>query len=250
MKNDLEKMKQNKVKLMNQMKADAVKFRNLQTARAKEIAQLKKEQRKKDNMIRQLTSEKNVKEGILKRKHEEINYLKNKMRAPVARPNGKQFSPLKAKQNWVALQSKMMKSLTQNQKLEFFETEMMKVIEERKQFKIELEDNRIALGSVTSTEEKNKIIDQMDTVSKSLEYAESRITELQGEMLCYSTSDTDEDIGLEVLVQKLNKEECSYIMKKMYEYCRENVGSSKQYEKRVELLEKENQKVTSLTTKR
>ena len=62
------------VKLMNQIKEDATKNRQKELQRNREVAKLKKEQRLKDNQIRNLETEKNRKELVLKRKQEEVGF--------------------------------------------------------------------------------------------------------------------------------------------------------------------------------
>ena len=65
-----------KVKLMQKMKEEANRFKELELKRAREIAQLRKESRKRENEIRTLQMDKRVKETVLKRKQEEVNALR------------------------------------------------------------------------------------------------------------------------------------------------------------------------------
>ena len=60
------------VKLMNQIKTETVKSREAEKRRQREIGQLKKEQRAKDNQIRGLKTEKHHRDLVLKRKQEEV----------------------------------------------------------------------------------------------------------------------------------------------------------------------------------
>lgn len=66
---------------MQKMKEEANRFKELELKRAREIAQLRKESRKRENEIRTLQMDKRVKETVLKRKQEEVNALrKNQVR--------------------------------------------------------------------------------------------------------------------------------------------------------------------------
>lgn len=57
---------------MNKMKDDAQKNRQLELQRDKEINQLRKSQRMKDNQIKTMEAERKQKEIVLKRKQEEV----------------------------------------------------------------------------------------------------------------------------------------------------------------------------------
>jgi hypothetical protein len=70
---DLKKMK---VKLMNQLKHEAIKSKQTEQKRIREIALLKKSNLKKDTQIKILESEKRCRDIILKRKQEELQTLR------------------------------------------------------------------------------------------------------------------------------------------------------------------------------
>ena len=57
---------------MRQLQEEAQKTRQSELRRQKEVAQLKKQERMKDNKIRTLETDKKKKETILKRKLEEV----------------------------------------------------------------------------------------------------------------------------------------------------------------------------------
>ena len=57
---------------MKQIKEDTEKNKQAEQRRSKEIAQLRKEQLKKEGMIRNLEKEKRQKDVVLKRKQEEV----------------------------------------------------------------------------------------------------------------------------------------------------------------------------------
>ncbi|XP_049882022.1 kinesin-like protein KIF21A isoform X2 [Pectinophora gossypiella] len=76
MRNDLQNMKRDKVKLVQRMRTEAKRHAQAEAARAKEVAQLKKESRKNANLIRSLEAETKLKEQVLKRKQEEVSLLR------------------------------------------------------------------------------------------------------------------------------------------------------------------------------
>ena len=60
---------------MNKMKEDAQRNRQLELQRDKEINQLRKSQRMKDNQIKTMEAERKQKEIVLKRKQEEVVFF-------------------------------------------------------------------------------------------------------------------------------------------------------------------------------
>jgi hypothetical protein len=72
------------VKLLNKMKEEAAKHKDVELRTNREIAQLRKESRKRENTIRSLEAEKRVKEAVLKRKQEEVTALRKMQRGPLS----------------------------------------------------------------------------------------------------------------------------------------------------------------------
>ena len=63
---------------MKQIKEDTEKNKQAELRRSKEIAQLRKEQLKKEGLIRNLEKEKRQKDVVLKRKQEEVIIITKK----------------------------------------------------------------------------------------------------------------------------------------------------------------------------
>ncbi|CAH0405180.1 unnamed protein product [Chilo suppressalis] len=76
LRNELQNMKRDKVKLVQRMRTEAKRHAQAEAARAKEVAQLRKESRKNANLIRSLEAETKLKEQVLKRKQEEVSLLR------------------------------------------------------------------------------------------------------------------------------------------------------------------------------
>ncbi|CAH2050827.1 unnamed protein product, partial [Iphiclides podalirius] len=73
---ELQNLKRDKVKLVQRMRTEAKRHAQAEAARAKEVAQLRKESRKNANLIRSLEAETRLKEQVLKRKQEEVSLLR------------------------------------------------------------------------------------------------------------------------------------------------------------------------------
>lgn len=72
---DLDEMKRLKVQLLKKVKEEAKRARQLEIAHDREVAQLRREKRIKDNTIRTLETEKRQRENVLRRKHEEVSEM-------------------------------------------------------------------------------------------------------------------------------------------------------------------------------
>uniref|UniRef100_A0A8C3YK94 Kinesin-like protein KIF21A n=1 Tax=Catagonus wagneri TaxID=51154 RepID=A0A8C3YK94_9CETA len=77
---DVMEMKKTKVRLMKQMKEEQEKARLIESRRNREIAQLKKDQRKRDHQLRLLEAQKRNQEVVLRRKTEEVTALRRQVR--------------------------------------------------------------------------------------------------------------------------------------------------------------------------
>ncbi|XP_045488481.1 kinesin-like protein KIF21A isoform X2 [Pieris rapae] len=76
LRNELQNLKRDKVKLVQRMRMESKRHAQAEAARAKEVAQLRKESRKNANLIRNLEAETKLKEQVLKRKQEEVSLLR------------------------------------------------------------------------------------------------------------------------------------------------------------------------------
>ncbi|XP_068626168.1 kinesin-like protein KIF21B [Battus philenor] len=76
LRSELQNLKRDKVKLVQRMRTEAKRHAQAEAARAKEVAQLRKESRKNANLIRSLEAETKLKEQVLKRKQEEVSLLR------------------------------------------------------------------------------------------------------------------------------------------------------------------------------
>lgn len=186
---DVEEMKRAKVKLMNQVRNEGLRHREVDKLRVKEITQLKKESRKQDVRVRKLESETKMKDAVLRRKIEEVEMLKNKgiagnkrVNPRVAGSSGvmsgsgigsstiyrsrlpKNTSPVKGKQVWSRVQLNLMKDVNSRFSVANLEREMVQLIARRSYLNGELE------GETDP--------DRIDTIESNLKMVESSINKV------------------------------------------------------------------------
>ena len=85
-------MKRNKVRLVQKMKEESTRHRQMENQRNREMSTLKKLGRKHESKIKSLEAEKRMKEIALKRKNEEVSILRRaqrKISQGLKTPNGK-----------------------------------------------------------------------------------------------------------------------------------------------------------------
>lgn len=105
-KNELLEMKRAKVKVINKMKEESQRHRETESKRLREIAQLKKESRRNENMIKSMEAQNRIKEQVLKRKQEEVSILRKIQRSKYgARNKGITYSEKDAKIKWRKLEN-------------------------------------------------------------------------------------------------------------------------------------------------
>uniref|UniRef100_A0A1A8NYY5 Kinesin motor domain-containing protein n=1 Tax=Nothobranchius rachovii TaxID=451742 RepID=A0A1A8NYY5_9TELE len=90
---DVTEMKKTKVALMRQMKDQQERNRVSESRRNREIASLKKEQRRAEHQLRQLEAHKRQQELILRRKNEEVTALRRQVRPTSGKVSRKVSSP-------------------------------------------------------------------------------------------------------------------------------------------------------------
>ncbi|XP_014864992.1 PREDICTED: kinesin-like protein KIF21A isoform X2 [Poecilia mexicana] len=90
---DVTEMKKTKVSLMRQMKEQQERSRAAECRRNREIASLKKDQRRAELQVRQLEAQKRQQELILRRKNEEVTALRRQVRPVSGKANRKLSSP-------------------------------------------------------------------------------------------------------------------------------------------------------------
>ena len=72
LKSEVLDMKRNKVRLVQKMKEESNRHREMEARKNRELSQMKKVTRKNESLIKSLEAEKRMKENILKRKNEEV----------------------------------------------------------------------------------------------------------------------------------------------------------------------------------
>jgi kinesin family protein 4/21/27 len=253
LKNDVDFMKRTKVKLQIQLKTEGVKLRELEAKKGREISQLKKDQRKKDLQIKSLESKDKLKDQMLKRRHEEFSALKKKQAlAQSKRVAGKvistkKFSPVKAKESWGQLRVNISKEALMRSSIESREKEMLSHINHRAELLEEIETLNSIDANTSSTADINEINERLDTLLATLDYTEEQISMIQRDLIEIASNKDESGNSMATAINALNKDECGYVMQKMYEHTVEHIASAGAAARRLDAIEQDNVKLATET---
>uniref|UniRef100_T1J740 Kinesin motor domain-containing protein n=1 Tax=Strigamia maritima TaxID=126957 RepID=T1J740_STRMM len=236
---DLTDMKRSKVRLLNKMKEEATKHKDSEVKRNREIAQLKKDSRVKANQIRSLEAEKKLKEGMLRRKKEEVFALKklarpmsDKVAGRVIQPKfsrnlpfvKKPFSPKLAKHKWQTVEKEISKAILNRQTIASLEKDMERWLEERHSLSHDLDrcvrkrDKAILERKVDDTTVRD-FEDQIENLKANIDYIQENITECQANIMQMEVPKTEggsDALDSAVVLSGLGLEETKYLLEKLF----------------------------------
>lgn len=157
------------------------------TRKTREIAQLRKEQRRQKNAVLTLQAKMNAKEQVLKRKSEEVTALRKSQRGLVFQNKARQ-AVLKLEQSrsphhrWENLSHTILHSARNKQLLTQLETELERLVKEREELGRELkrieDPQRVDKGSEYSNEEDN-LKTNIGYLQENIEHVQKAIMEFE-----------------------------------------------------------------------
>ncbi|XP_055933295.1 kinesin-like protein KIF21A isoform X2 [Argiope bruennichi] len=234
LKNDVAEMKKAKVRLINKMKEDSKHHLMTEQRRNREIAQLKKQSRMKENQIRTLEAEKRMKENVLKRKQEEIMALRksakpmsDRVAGRVSQSKDSTFiirrrqlaSPKAAKLRWQSLEKSINQLVINRQSVNNTERDMERYLKERERLNKKLEILKQKRETAVLDKKSQDIIqsydDDIETLKATIDYCQENISECQSTIV--QMEETKEDIDLqdvEKFVANLGTQEAKYFLAK------------------------------------
>lgn len=222
-KNEVLEMKRAKVRLINKMKEESQKHKDLELRRLREIAQLRKESRKNANVIKSMQNERKIKDQVLKRKQEEVSVLRKNQRGRLSlkaygRLN-KGFSEKVAKQKWLKVEKVINNIAMSKRGLVEQEVRMEHFLEKREVLGKELEALEERRKQAV---EKNQDVTQLDSyiedIKENINYVQETISETQHNVMAIEeTEDASENHDLQQLVTTIyDIDEAKYIIHKLY----------------------------------
>uniref|UniRef100_A0A7N6B9Y9 Kinesin motor domain-containing protein n=1 Tax=Anabas testudineus TaxID=64144 RepID=A0A7N6B9Y9_ANATE len=200
---DVAEMKKTKVRLMKQMKEQQEKNRMNESRRNREIASLKKDQRKQEHQLKLLEAQKRQQELILRRKTEEVTALRRQVRptsgkvirkvivpepaqdSPHRPPSGRMYSSVRV---WVCREAKkrtvgVYSTRVARNKWQSLERRISDVIMQRMTISnMEADMNRLLKQREELTKRKEKVIRKRDRLVREGPDAEKAMLPLNEEV--------------------------------------------------------------------
>ncbi|XP_018328616.1 kinesin-like protein KIF21A isoform X2 [Agrilus planipennis] len=223
LKNELTDMKRAKVKLINKMKEESQRHKEAERNQIREIAQLRKESRKKASLLRAMEAECKIKEQVLKRKQEEVSLLrKNQMRGLSAKAAGRiknEFSEKAVKRKWSQIEKAINNIAMNRSGLVQQEVRMEHFLEKREALGRELEilhhRRKQALAKSQDTTQLESLIED---VEENIKYVQETIAEAQQNVMeIEETQDESEENNIQKIITSLQDvNEAKYLIQKLY----------------------------------
>lgn len=238
---ELGEMKKTKVRLMKQVKEEAGKTRQTELRRNKEVTQLRKEQLKNQNLIRNLEKTNKHREVVIKRKQEEVEILKKKnmpnmsaktagrvgrYERPVTIPIGPSstrrrrrgdFSAKAAKQKWDAIEKNIGTVINKKQTIAYMERDMDVWLKYREKIckKMEKYTKRrdAAIANSRDPADVKALSDTVETLNLQVQQAQENITECQANIMqMEEAKEEGESLDITAIMTTVNLDEGKYLL--------------------------------------
>ncbi|XP_025085629.1 kinesin-like protein KIF21A isoform X2 [Pomacea canaliculata] len=238
---ELAEMKKTKVKLMKQVKEEADRNKQTEARRNREVGQMKREQLRNENIIKNLEREKQQKELILRRKQEEVEALRKRQKPmsnraagrvakydkPVTEPEAPlssmrrhrrvEFSPKAAKNKWERLEKYMNAVITKKQTVSLMERDMNIWLKQRDKTIKKMEHYQKKRKDLADGLKDDETVRELDDIIQGLQqqvaFAQDNINECQmGIMQVEESKDEAESLDTGQFFNCCSLEEARYLL--------------------------------------
>uniref|UniRef100_A0AAX7VCW4 Kinesin motor domain-containing protein n=1 Tax=Astatotilapia calliptera TaxID=8154 RepID=A0AAX7VCW4_ASTCA len=212
---DVAEMKRTKVRLMKQMKEQQEKNRMNESRRNREIASLKKDQRKQEHQLKLLEAQKRQQELILRRKTEEVTALRRQVRPtsgkvirkvnlpePVQdsshrppsgrmssyRRTGSVYSTRMARNKWQSLERRISDVIMQRMTISNMETDMNRLLKQREELtkrkeKVLRKRDRLLREGPEAEKTVLPINEEVEALTANIDYINDSIADCQANIM-------------------------------------------------------------------
>uniref|UniRef100_A0AAX7SF38 Kinesin motor domain-containing protein n=1 Tax=Astatotilapia calliptera TaxID=8154 RepID=A0AAX7SF38_ASTCA len=249
---EVNEMKKAKVALMKQMKEEQQRRRMVEAKRNREIAQLKKEQRRQEYQIRALESQKRQQELVLRRKTQEVTALRrlakpmsDRVAGRVARWNqtppvtdsGAELSPAglgnsgaagrtssiskSARQKWQALERRITDIVMQRMTIANMEADMDRLIKKREELTAQQEalshkrEVLMADGEGPEAEDRllQEINEDIEVLNANIDYINDSLSDCQATIVqIEETKDELDSVDTSVVISSCSLSEARHLL--------------------------------------
>ena len=252
LRHEVTEMKKQKVKLVQKLKEETQKHRQLDLKNTKKIIQLTKQERVKDIKIKNLETERNRIKSQLKRKDEEMTRLKKSVKPLSDRAAGRANSKVdkfnstftfnqtveqslyrsqaagtsylptkKAKEKWRDLESNISKLVMQKQNIIKEESKMESILSQRDELYLQLESTNKKLENALRNNQSdsyiNELHEEIDGYHDNIKFLNQQLNECQSVILMIEEQKEEiEHLDLSKFICKSTFDEVYYVFEKLF----------------------------------
>lgn len=226
LRNELSDLKSARVKLMRKISDENNRHKEVESKKAREIAQLRKEQRKNLNTIKTLQAQTLAKDQILKRRTEEVSALRKGKHSNLSikatgrltnRASPRNFNPRMAKTAWESLQRTIGRAARNKHAVIELERELERLLNERQALSSDLASVR---NRRVANREAPELISEEDNIKANLDYIQDGIAHIHSSIMEIETGkDSSTEIqSLQTIVEGVQSvDEAKYLLEKLCE---------------------------------
>ncbi|CAL1568959.1 unnamed protein product [Knipowitschia caucasica] len=231
---DVTEMKKTKVSLMRQMKEQQERSRASETRRNREIATLKKDQRRSEHQLRQLEAQKRQQELVLRRKNEEVSALRRQVRpmsgkmsrktpeepshrlptsrthtSTAAHTNGARRSPVRtanlyltrtARAKWQSLERRVTDIIMQKMTISNMETDMNRLLKQREELTRRREralrkKDKMSSDGADADRSLASLSEELESLAANIDYINDSIADCQANIMQMEEAKDEGDTG-------------------------------------------------------
>lgn len=189
--------------------------------KTREIAQLRKEQRKQSNAIKSLQTQSAVKDQVLKRRIEEVAALKRDRKSNLsAKAAGRVvqkrnlFNEKTARHKWESMQRTINRAARMKQTLFELERELERLVSEREALSSEL----TGIKRRRNIDDTPELASEEDTIRSSLQFVQENITQVQHSIVALEDSRqaTNATLNVQNILDNVHSfEEAKYLLERL-----------------------------------
>uniref|UniRef100_A0A7N9B1H1 Kinesin family member 21A n=1 Tax=Mastacembelus armatus TaxID=205130 RepID=A0A7N9B1H1_9TELE len=244
---DVAEMKKTKVVLMRQMKEQQERNRATECRRNREIASLKKDQRRAEHQVRQLEAQKRQQEVILRRKNEEVTALRRQVR-PVSGKVSRKVSlpePLQeashratpgrlptsgvmrmgsiyltrtARAKWQTLERRVSDIIMQRMTISNMETDMNRLLKQREELtrrkeRVSRKREKMVVEGADADRSLASLNEELESLSANIDYINDSIADCQANIMQMEEAKEEGDtVDVTAVVSSCNLSEARFLL--------------------------------------
>uniref|UniRef100_A0A7N8XMD3 Kinesin family member 21A n=1 Tax=Mastacembelus armatus TaxID=205130 RepID=A0A7N8XMD3_9TELE len=215
---DVAEMKKTKVVLMRQMKEQQERNRATECRRNREIASLKKDQRR--HQVRQLEAQKRQQEVILRRKNEEVGHIEDGVLHRESSPvrMGSIYLTRTARAKWQTLERRVSDIIMQRMTISNMETDMNRLLKQREELtrrkeRVSRKREKMVVEGADADRSLASLNEELESLSANIDYINDSIADCQANIMQMEEAKEEGDtVDVTAVVSSCNLSEARFLL--------------------------------------